>query len=374
MKVLLVHGNLEAGGGAEIYAKAVAKCVVQLGHEIAVMDINGVRDEQVGQQTPLIFRFFRLFPCLRDRHLLTYSVVCRRVPRIVQSFDRVIFTYGEGPQVQAPSLQFMHAPSLFDVDTTLQQYLGKADWRRKIYTHLCRLIAGPVSSIGLNRQTITNSNWTGAQIKAHFGVTAPVVYPSVVPLPKMPNERRHSLQFLALGRIAKNKNLDQAIDIIKSLRDADLPARLLIVGNADTNFAKRFCRTHGNLEFVKFLTNASQSTVSRALATSQFGIHCYKNEHFGIAVAEMIQEGCLPLVFDGGGVTELVTNARLRFRSSKDAVEKILDLNCKTTNELKTISNALRSSEALKRACAFDIIIARALRDFLNENADRHVA
>ena len=47
-----------------------------------------------------------------------------------------------------------------------------------------------------------------------------------------------------------------------------------------------------------------------------------KQEHYGMAVAELVLGGCLTSVHDDGGQVEIVTNPKLRYTSVEDAVEK----------------------------------------------------
>jgi glycosyltransferase involved in cell wall biosynthesis len=59
------------------------------------------------------------------------------------------------------------------------------------------------------------------------------------------------------------------------------------------------------------------------LAGHRFGIHARPNEPFGIAVAEMVQAGCLVFVPKGGGQVEIVNHPALIYADEADAVEKI---------------------------------------------------
>jgi glycosyltransferase involved in cell wall biosynthesis len=52
-----------------------------------------------------------------------------------------------------------------------------------------------------------------------------------------------------------------------------------------------------------------------------------REEHFGIAVAEMTRAGCIVFVHDGGGQVEIVGDEPgLRYRSDFEAVDKICKL------------------------------------------------
>jgi hypothetical protein len=47
-------------------------------------------------------------------------------------------------------------------------------------------------------------------------------------------------------------------------------------------------------------------------------------EHFGMAVAELVQAGCLVFVPHGGGQVEIVRDERLLYRTAEEAVTKII--------------------------------------------------
>jgi glycosyltransferase involved in cell wall biosynthesis len=61
--------------------------------------------------------------------------------------------------------------------------------------------------------------------------------------------------------------------------------------------------------------------VKALLARSKFFLHNVRKEEFGIAVAESVAAGCVPIVHDSGGPREIVPIERLRFRSKEQAVE-----------------------------------------------------
>ena len=61
------------------------------------------------------------------------------------------------------------------------------------------------------------------------------------------------------------------------------------------------------------------------MATHRYGIHGMREEHFGIAPAELARAGCIVWVPRGGGQMEVVGHEpALMYDSDDDAVEKIL--------------------------------------------------
>jgi glycosyltransferase involved in cell wall biosynthesis len=60
------------------------------------------------------------------------------------------------------------------------------------------------------------------------------------------------------------------------------------------------------------------------MAGHRYGIHGMREEHFGMAPAEMVRAGCIVWVPGGGGQVEIVGDEpRLLYASEDDAVEKI---------------------------------------------------
>jgi glycosyltransferase involved in cell wall biosynthesis len=60
------------------------------------------------------------------------------------------------------------------------------------------------------------------------------------------------------------------------------------------------------------------------MATHRYGIRGMREEHFGMAPAEMLRAGMIVWVPNGGGQVEIVgSNADLVYDSEDDAVEKI---------------------------------------------------
>ena len=55
----------------------------------------------------------------------------------------------------------------------------------------------------------------------------------------------------------------------------------------------------------------------------RYGIHGMREEHFGMAPAEMVRAGCIVWVPDGGGQVEIVGDARLTYGSIEEGVAKI---------------------------------------------------
>jgi len=75
--------------------------------------------------------------------------------------------------------------------------------------------------------------------------------------------------------------------------------------------------------WIRWPGRVSEDTKRRRLAENPYAISGRRREPFGIAVAEVLQAGCIPFVPDEGGQTEIVDDDRLTYASPSEAVDRI---------------------------------------------------
>lgn len=104
--------------------------------------------------------------------------------------------------------------------------------------------------------------------------------------------------------------------------------RLTIVGTSDRHTARYFgalqalARSLG--DWIQFRQNLSRDELRALMASHRYGLHGMREEHFGMAPAEMARAGLVVWVSNGGGQTEIVGDEpALRFDSEDEAVRKI---------------------------------------------------
>ena len=362
MNILVAHADLTARGGAEAYANALIARLRAAGHSVGVLDINGLQSGNTLQR-PTLLRLGTL-PLLRRLSLFKYALVCRILPRLARAFDAVILSYGEGPDTGRPTLRILHAPVLFSTHPKLLRLLGaRAPFvPRQLYALICRSIARPCAAPP-ETTTLANSNWTARIAARAHKITRPqTLYPSVNARTDI-RRKRDPYALLCIGRIVPNKRLEDAIALTEALRARAYPATLTILGRADSAYAQRLIARHCQKPYLRFEPNASSAQLTDALATARIGLHFYRHEHFGIAVAEMITAGLIPLVYDGGGVRELVPDRTLRFRSLKEATARAAAL-LQTPD--KAPAQTLSQTPALRRALEFGTAADAALCAFVD--------
>lgn len=367
----MIHSDLRVRGGAEAYADAVCQAIRNLGHQVDRFDITGLESPD-RRRRPWIFRLADL-PRLRNIDLLKYALVCRATPKLAKNYDRVVLTKGEGPFLPIPTLTIFHAPAFFSTDLAAVAALGvdTSSPIKLFIRRLCVLIARfYIRGIRTRSEWLAaNSHWTAKEVaRLDGGPPVPVLYPVLHALPQEAAAKRGRHRVIAIGRLVSNKRFEDAIRIINLLREQGYPMELDIVGRADSGFAKRLMHRFRNRHYIRFHQNAEPELVGKLLAEARFGLHCFRNEHFGISVAEMILAGVVPIVYDGGGVTELVTQPELRFQNLPEAADCLTQLVDADISKTDAIAGKLQKGKALQQALDFNLHLKEILQAFLTDS------
>lgn len=178
--------------------------------------------------------------------------------------------------------------------------------------------------------SITNSYTVAEYIQQEYGCTANVLYPPVVlNTPNLSWEQKENA-FICSGRITEAKQPHKVIAILKRVRQQGFDVKLYLTGGGGgayawkyQNFVKKLVKE--NADWITLYENLSYQAYAQILAKCRFGIH-FKQEPFGISIAEMVKAGAIPFVRDQGGQIEIVgkQNHALMFRNEQEAVDKIV--------------------------------------------------
>ena len=193
-------------------------------------------------------------------------------------------------------------------------------------------IADRIADFSLDRLkanfTLVNSDWTGERVSTFLGIETRTLYPPVVdPAPAVPwSERRNA--FLAVGRISPEKEYERVMRILARVREHAPDITLTIIGTRDRH-AGRYFRSLTSLaaslgSWIDFRDNLARDEVQALMVSGRYGIHGMREEHFGMAPAEMARAGAIVWVPRGGGQMEIVgREPALMYESDDDAVQKI---------------------------------------------------
>lgn len=298
-----------------------------------------------------------------------WAVLMRVARSISRDFDVVVSCNGE-IDVGRPCIQYVHYPYLGEVRCD-EHDRENTPWRIRPWRHISKF-SFVRSALNL---TLTNSHWTSEVMTRFYPEASRVstVYPPV-PLPSdTPSttwEERDN-DFVCIGRIYEDKRLEFIIEVVRQLRFHRPDIRLHIVGTptpfepGGKEYYQRIVEiVRANPHWLFLHESVSRSELIELLSRHRYGIHARVDEHFGIAVAEMVRMGCIVFAHRSGGQTEILDDMRLVYDSLEDAIEKILFIMYTPRQQLE-LNTHLRKQAQLFSAGRFMEEMRNHVEDFL---------
>jgi len=339
-RVLLVQPSLQPPGGGNGVAAWVLQALVP-DHEVAVLSWRPVEIEPINRffgthlrpgdfNTLLVPRPWTYIP---DRlpvpaTLLKLALVMRYTRRVSDNFDVIFGVYNETDYGRR-GIQYIHFPTYLRPRPAVD--LRWYHWPAaglELYYRLADRIAGFSMDRLRANLTLVNSNWTGAHVRRFLGVDTRTLYPPVVdPAPPPPwSERRNG--FLAIGRISPEKEYERLMRILARVRAHHPDITLTIIGTWDRHtrayFGELAALATSLGSWITIRQDLSRDAVRGLMAAHRYGIHGMREEHFGMAPAELMRAGQIVWVPRGGGQMEIVgEEPALMYDTDDDAVEKI---------------------------------------------------
>jgi len=339
-RVLLVQPSMQPPGGGNGVAAWVLQALVAE-YRVTVLSWRPVEIDPINRffgthlrpsefDTIVVPRSWRLMAdhLPTPSTLIKLSLLMRYTRRISAGFD-VVFGVHNETDYGRRGIQYVHYP-------TYLRPRPKEDlrWyhRPRSGLNLYYAIADRIADFSLDRLkanfTLVNSDWTGERVSTFLGIETRTLYPPVVdPAPAVPwSERRNA--FLAVGRISPEKEYERVMRILARVREHAPDITLTIIGTRDRH-AGRYFRSLTSLaaslgSWIDFRDNLARDEVQALMASGRYGIHGMREEHFGMAPAEMARAGAIVWVPRGGGQMEIVgREPALMYESDDDAVQKI---------------------------------------------------
>jgi glycosyltransferase involved in cell wall biosynthesis len=240
-------------------------------------------------------------------------------------YDLLFSTYNE-VDFARPGLQYVHFPWAY-----LPRPEAEMRWIHRIpgflsgYRRGCLWLARG-SWRGLRRNlTIANSQFTSSRIRDVHGIDSAVVYPPIIgEFPNIPWERR-LFAVAAVGRLDPLKRWHLAVEIVEAVRRRGHDLSLTLFGHPDRpDYGRLLDGLAQSRPWFRIRRDLSRDELARALASHRYGIHPMRDEHFGMAPAELQRAGCLAFVHNSGGAVEIVDrDQRLVFADVEDAAAKL---------------------------------------------------
>lgn len=134
------------------------------------------------------------------------------------------------------------------------------------------------------------------------------------------------LKVVYIGRIVPSKRIEELVEIVEKARNlSGKDFTFHIAGRLDQTpaYGKKLESLAAERPWLKLCGALYGEEKERFLTSASYALHAERDEAFGIAVAEYLVSGLIPIVPDEGGTTEIVNSAELAYRT-QDAAADIL--------------------------------------------------
>lgn len=263
--------------------------------------------------------------------LLRSALLMRYTRRVSRDFDVIVGIHNETDYGRR-GIQYVHYPTYLrprpEVD---YRWYHRWSFLLNSYYRVADRVAGFSFDRLKQNLTLANSNWTAAHVKRLLGIDAQTLYPPVIdPGEGLPWDQRQTA-FVSIGRISPEKEYERSMRILARVRERVPNVTFTIVGTWDRHVRRYFNDLQRQAAalgpWIQFRQNLSREEVRALLASHRYGIHAMREEHFGMAPAEMVRAGMIVWVPGGGGQMEIVGNEpALVFDSAEEAAGRILSV------------------------------------------------
>lgn len=332
-QVAVVHNTLDFQGGADAVCLATCEAVLN-DHDVTLFTIGetdpsvladrfdaNVTDLDVRKppaNTVIARTLARLGPHIGPQLALRSVLVSQYYRFQADAFDLTVSTANE-MLLPEPSVQYVHNP---------QYYLSRLDGaNQRRLNKLWSWIGSPTAETLQDATVLANSAWTADRVAEIYGANPAVLHPPVDSITDgVPWEKRE-MGIAAVGRIAPDKKVLEAIEIVDRLRDRGTDIHLHIVGSAPPtyrSYVKKVETKANKRGYVTVERNMSRDRLEALLGSHRYGLNLKRDENFGMSVAEYVAAGMIPFAPNSGGQREILDDRSDRlFDSIAGAVDRI---------------------------------------------------
>lgn len=330
-RIAVLHNTFDFRGGAD--AVCLHACAaLSSDHDVTVFTISETAPAELGTQfgidvdvpvrsppmaAAIAAGLSTAAPWIGPQLAARSAAVARYARPRLGEFDLAVSTTNE-LSLPLPSVQYVHVPQ-FHRGSVHELEAGRLNrlWSELAAPPRWNLNSGSEAGAGSTAgdrcvdpemRTLANSAWTADVVASIYGRRPAVLHPPVDPIPGQPwSQREPGVVFV--GRLAPDKRVLAAIDIVDRVRDRGIDLHLHVVGSTSRvhrRYVEQVAGAASKRPYVSLERDATRDRVEHLLGTHKFGLNTKPDEHFGMAVAEYVAAGMIAFAPDSGGQRDVL--------------------------------------------------------------------
>ncbi|MEF8781017.1 MAG: glycosyltransferase [Haloferacaceae archaeon] len=333
-RVAVLHNTLDFQGGADAVCLVTCEALLP-DHEVTLftlsetdpaalsgrfdVDVDGLSVRMPPGGAAIAGALAGAVPLIGPQLPFRSVLVRRHFRRYAGAFDLAVSTANE-LSLPVPSVQYVHYPQF------RRRRLGDGEHGR--LNPLWSRLAGPDRDDLAGAALLANSGWTADVVERIYGVRPDVVHPPVDRIEGgLPWADREN-GIVVVGRIAPDKRVREAIDVVDRLRDRGRDVHLHVVGAAPRayrGYVERVAAAAGERPYVSLERDVDRERLERLLTSHRYGLNLKPEEHFGMSVAEYVAAGMIAFAPASGGQQEVLDGRTDRLFASVDGAVDLID-------------------------------------------------
>jgi len=272
-----------------------------------------------------------------------------------EPFDIILSTQNEA-DFHRRGIQYVHYPWYYLPRPEIElRWYHRIPGALALYRANCARLAHCTYE-GMRRNlSLANSSFVADRIKQVHRSDAVILYPPVPGnFPQVPWHQRIPA-VVAIGRMNGCKRWEHTVEIVEQVRNRGVELGLTLISHRDDpEYGRRIAALAASRPWFRILSDLSREELAAEVARHRYGLHTMEDEHFGIAVAELLRAGCIAFVHNSGGPPEIVGHrAELTFNNPREAADKIAATVLDPAREecLRGFTHARRDEFSTERFC-----------------------
>jgi glycosyltransferase involved in cell wall biosynthesis len=352
-RIVVIKYDNHQGGGTFIVAKYLLELLDELKYkyEISYIENNGVYLEKNGEKY-LIKNFGRVPPFLQAYYQNW------KLRKHLKKDDLLIVLHGTSlflPE-KIKKIVYIHhsnAYRYYDDSKWKKGYKKIANYVEMIILYFLEMLQKP-DSVVFNSYYSKN-RCSHYRSKSEIGVLYP---PS--PFNGKINPSKNEFPIVTLSRIHPEKNLALLLDAAKEFPDLYFQINGFC---AKSPYSDDFIEKGIKLKNFKMCLNQPDAEIDAALYNAKYYLHTMKGEHFGIAIAQAAMNGCILILSDKGGLTEIAPKHSYLYKN-RDELFSILK-KIENKDVLKTDDEYTKSLETKFSVKTYKESFKKLINNFL---------